>query len=74
MKIIRLTLAILFVAAAASPTLGADERPNFLFLLSDDQSWTGLSCRMHPEVPVHLLAKAATPDGSRGRKTVGPVH
>jgi len=25
--------------------------PNILFLLSDDQSWNGLSCQMHPDIP-----------------------
>jgi hypothetical protein len=26
------------------------ERPNIVFILSDDQDWTGLSTPMHPEV------------------------
>lgn len=25
--------------------------PNFIFILSDDQDWTGLSVRMHPDLP-----------------------
>ncbi|MBU6179485.1 MAG: sulfatase-like hydrolase/transferase, partial [Verrucomicrobia bacterium] len=32
---------------AAAPV----ERPNLLFILSDDQDWTGLSVRMHPDLP-----------------------
>lgn len=27
------------------------ERPNIVFILSDDQDWTGLSVRMHPDLP-----------------------
>ena len=34
----------------ASTVLAAD-RPNILFLLSDDQAWAGLSCQMHPDMP-----------------------
>lgn len=30
---------------------GPVERPNIVFLLSDDQDWTGLSVRMHPDLP-----------------------
>lgn len=26
-------------------------KPNFVFMLSDDQAWNGLSVQMHPEVP-----------------------
>jgi len=26
-------------------------RPNFVFMLSDDQDWTGLSVQMHPDIP-----------------------
>lgn len=35
------------VFASAAPV----ERPNLLFILSDDQDWTGLSVRMHPDLP-----------------------
>jgi len=40
----------LFLALAAA-TLPAKEQPNILFLLSDDQDWTGLSVPMHPDIP-----------------------
>lgn len=34
------------------PTLGvAAERPNIVFMLSDDQAWNGTSVAMHPNVP-----------------------
>lgn len=29
----------------------AAESPNFIFILSDDQDWTGLSVQMHPDLP-----------------------
>lgn len=29
----------------------AQQRPNFVLLLSDDQDWTGLSVQMHPDLP-----------------------
>ena len=34
------------------PTFGvAAERPNIVFMLSDDQAWNGTSVAMHPELP-----------------------
>ncbi len=38
------------VLAIVAPTFAAD-RPNIVFMLSDDQGWSGLSLPMHPEVP-----------------------
>lgn len=38
------------VLAIVAPTFAAD-RPNIVFMLSDDQGWSGLSVVMHPEVP-----------------------
>lgn len=40
---------IAIVGLCAEVTLAA-ERPNFIFMLSDDQGWNGLSVAMHPEV------------------------
>ncbi|MEM8954292.1 MAG: sulfatase [Verrucomicrobiota bacterium] len=37
------------LAIVAIPTVIEGAPPNFLFLLSDDQDWTGLSVQMHPE-------------------------
>ena len=35
-----------------SPVVGfAADRPNIIFMLSDDQGWNGLSVAMHPDVP-----------------------
>ncbi len=39
-----ITFCCLFAVAHAAP-------PNFIFMLSDDQDWTGLSVQMHPDVP-----------------------
>ena len=39
------------VATALGATAGmAADRPNIVFMLSDDQSWYGLSVQMHPEL------------------------
>ncbi len=59
-------LALLLTAAFLSPPLvGAESPPNFLFLLSDDQAWNGLSCPMHPEVPGSKSAVIQTPNLAR---------
>ena len=44
-----LMLATLWIAGAR-PALAA-EPPNIVFMLSDDQGWSGLSVAMHPDVP-----------------------
>lgn len=38
----------LLLSAALAAAAG---KPNILFLLSDDQDWTGLSVAMHPDIP-----------------------
>jgi arylsulfatase A len=48
-----LLLLLLALAVAA-------ERPNFIFMLSDDQSWNGLEVSMHPDMP-HAKANIDTP-------------
>lgn len=45
-KILDLTLIVVTVTFA-DPAFS--KQPNFLFLLSDDQAWNGLSCAMHPD-------------------------
>jgi arylsulfatase A-like enzyme len=40
-------LIVLWLSVSASP---AADQPNFIFMLSDDQAWNGLSVAMHPEV------------------------
>jgi hypothetical protein len=46
MKALRYFCCLLFtsVSFAATP-------PNIIFILSDDQDWTGLSVQMHPDLP-----------------------
>jgi arylsulfatase A-like enzyme len=46
MRVLIFILSALFSAAAQ-----AAERPNIVFMLSDDQGWNGLSVAMHPSVP-----------------------
>ncbi len=48
-------------ALLAAPTA----KPNILFLLSDDQAWNGLSCRMHPDMPDSASAVIETPNIAR---------
>ena len=45
-------VAALLATGVLAPTIvtGAD-RPNIVFLQSDDQSWYGLSVQMHPDLP-----------------------
>ncbi|MGA1238882.1 MAG: sulfatase-like hydrolase/transferase, partial [Limisphaerales bacterium] len=47
-------LALLGIAAAAA-------RPNFLFLLSDDQDWIETSVQMHPDIPTSKSPHIQTP-------------
>ncbi|MEM7600628.1 MAG: sulfatase-like hydrolase/transferase [Verrucomicrobiota bacterium] len=41
------------------------ESPNFLFLLSDDQHWAGLSCQMHPDLEQSRNELIDTPNLAR---------
>lgn len=50
-------ILLLLVASSAISA----ERPNILFLLSDDQAWAGLSCQMHPDLPESRHPFAETP-------------
>lgn len=44
-------------------TVGAaKEQPNILFLLSDDQDWTGLSVQTHPDLPGTKSSVMQTPN------------
>ena len=60
MQALRHLCFILFVSAAfaASP-------PNILFMLSDDQAWSGLSCQMHPDMPDSKSSLVQTPNLAR---------
>lgn len=52
------TLTLLLLAAP----LFATNRPNILFLLSDDQDWTETSVQMHPEIPESKSPHIKTPN------------
>ncbi len=56
-------IPLLLLAAIATAT--AQQKPNFLFLLSDDQAWNGLSCQMHPDMPDSKHPLAQTPNLER---------
>lgn len=44
--------ALVFLLSLCATTLASTtERPNIVFILSDDQDWAGLSVQMHPDVP-----------------------
>ena len=43
----------------------AAERPNIVFMLSDDQGWSGLSVSMHPDVPASKSGIIETPNLER---------
>lgn len=46
-----LPLALGFLLATGTACSGAAPKPNFVFILADDQGWTGTSVRMMPERP-----------------------
>jgi len=64
--------SILLVLTYASLSLNAAQKPSFIFLLSDDQDWTGLSLQMHPDYPGSKSTIFHTPNieklASRGMK------
>ncbi|MFM8584041.1 MAG: sulfatase [Planctomycetaceae bacterium] len=46
-----LCLLAMTLGAASGQSAMAAEPPNIVFMLSDDQGWSGLSVAMHPDVP-----------------------
>ncbi len=52
-------------ALLANSVLNAADRPNIVFLLSDDQAWAGLSCPMHPELRASKHPFVETPNIAR---------
>lgn len=49
----------------AKASLAEAERPSILFMLSDDQAWSGLSCQMHPDMPDSKSSIVQTPNIAR---------
>ncbi len=39
-----------------------NQKPNIIFMMSDDQSWNGLSVQMHPEMPNSKNSIVSTPN------------
>lgn len=67
-------------ATPATPTNVGPTRPNIVFMLSDDQHWSGLSVPMHPNVPGSRGANFHTPhleqmaaDGMRFSSAYAPA-
>ena len=57
-------MRLLLVLLAASNAFAAAP-PNILFMLSDDQAWSGLSCQMHPDMPDSKSSFVQTPNIAR---------
>ena len=57
---LRLTLLALCLAATSAGQ--AADRPNIIFMLSDDQGWSGLSAAMHPDVGWSRSSIVETPN------------
>lgn len=57
------TITIALIAVAISSCAG--EKPNFIFILSDDQDWTETSVQMHPDFPNSKSQNIETPNLER---------
>src|SRR3954468_4237314 len=56
-------LLLTFILAVNLPSASfAADRPNIVFMLSDDQGWSGLSVAMHPDVPASKSEFFHTPN------------
>ncbi|MEM9883686.1 MAG: sulfatase [Planctomycetota bacterium] len=49
----------------AGPAFGGAALPNIVFMLADDQAWSGLSVPMHPTLPGSFTAAHHTPHAAR---------
>jgi arylsulfatase A len=57
-----LAFALLLLFAVGVCQAEADDRPNIVFMLSDDQNWDGLSVAMHPGIPTSKSDVIETPN------------
>lgn len=57
----RLYIFLVILATVPSRAL-ADDRPNIIFMMSDDQGWSGLSVAMHPEIEWSKSSIVETPN------------
>ena len=63
MNISRGNFLLVMSGVLAGPVLAKQtSKPNFVFILSDDQGWNGLSVRMHPDVPGSKSEYCQTPE------------
>lgn len=56
-----LGLLLLLSVLAAVPAEAGEERPNIVLMMSDDQSWSGLSVAMHPDLAYSKSDVVQTP-------------
>ncbi|MFN5916085.1 MAG: sulfatase-like hydrolase/transferase, partial [Planctomycetota bacterium] len=61
----RRILSFILLVTLCSREVQADERPNIVLMLSDDQGWDGLSVPMHPDVPASKGQHFYTPNLER---------
>ena len=54
-------ITLLIVGIGLSPAEAGEERPNIVLMLSDDQSWSGLSVAMHPDLDYSKSDVVQTP-------------
>lgn len=57
-------LAVILATAAVTRAAGAAERPNILFVLTDDQRWDAMSCAGHPYLETPNMDRLAA-EGAR---------
>ena len=62
---LRASFFAIVVAAVSMGVVEADERPNILFMMSDDQAWNGLSVAMHPDYEWSKSSIVETPNLKR---------
>ena len=53
---------LLIFSVLATLTLNAADKPNIIFMLSDDQGWTETSVQMHPDIPNSKSEVVQTPN------------
>lgn len=61
----RIFIVLLAITLVCVGSQGATSKPNFVFILSDDQDWTGLSVQMHPDMPNSRNRLIETPNLER---------
>ena len=57
----KLISRIVIAAVSLANSVASAAKPNIVFMLSDDQSWNGLSVAMHPEFAGSKSSVVRTP-------------